>query len=186
MEPAAYRAATHVVAPSIGLARELIQEFPMLAGKVTVIGNPIDVEGLRPPAGIGGQVVFVGRQMQARRFLWVAGAFLFPSAYETFALSLCEAAAAGLPLIVTRLHGVEDFARNHENAFVIDRSVPAVRAALTELLELSFDRRQKMGLCAQDAVSRFTVAQFAAAWKRFYQDVMPIGTKTMTEVAAFL
>jgi glycosyltransferase involved in cell wall biosynthesis len=256
MEPAAYRAAKHVVAPSIGLARELIQEFPMLAGKVTVIGNPIDVEGLRPPAdfdrtdsrrdlgfvegdlvlvftalghferkglplvmeamrdigrnnlkllvvggeaslvqnytrraealGIGGQVVFVGRQMQVRRFLWLADAFVFPSAYETFALSLCEAAAAGLPLIVTRLHGVEDFARNHENAFVIDRTVPAVRGALTELLTLSFDRRQKMGLCAQDAVSRFTVAQFAAAWKRFYQDGMPNGTKTMTEVEAVL
>jgi glycosyltransferase involved in cell wall biosynthesis len=239
MEPAAYRAVKHVVVPSGGLARELIREFPMLAGKVTVIPNPIDVEALKPPAdldriglrrelgfaerdlvlvftalghferkglplvmeamngigrsnvkllvvggeaslvrdytrraaalGIGGQVVFVGRQMQVRRFLWLADAFVFPSIYEVFSLSTLEAAAAGLPLIVTRLHGTEDFARNHENAFVIDRTVPAVRTAINELLTLSSDRRQRMGQSAQDAVSAFTFARFTAAWSKFYQ-----------------
>ncbi len=239
MEPVVYRAAKYVVVPSGGLARELIREFPMLAGKVTVIPNPIDVEALKPPAdfdrislrrelgftegdfvlvfsalghferkglplvmeamngigrsnvkllvvggeaplvrdytrraaalGIGGQVVFVGRQTEVRRFLWLADAFVFPSVYEAFSLSILEAAAAGLPLIVTRVHGVEDFASNHENAFIIDRTVPAVRTALNELLTLSSDRRRRMGQSAQNAVSGFTVARFAAAWRSFYR-----------------
>lgn len=239
MEPAAYRAAKHVVVPSGGLARELVREFPMLAGKVTVIPNPIDVDAMKPPTdldriglrrelglaegdlvlvftalghferkglplvmeaisaierrnvkllvvggeaslvrdytrraaalGIGGQVVFVGRQMQVRRFLWLADAFVFPSVYEVFSLSTLEAAAAGLPLIVTLLHGTEDFARNHENAFVIDRTVPAVRTAINELLTLSSDRRRRMGECARDAVSAFTFARFAAEWSSFYR-----------------
>jgi glycosyltransferase involved in cell wall biosynthesis len=63
--------------------------------------------------GIGGQVVFVGRQTQVRPFLWLADAFVFPTAYEAFSLSILEATAAGLPLIVTRVHCVEDFASNH-------------------------------------------------------------------------
>jgi glycosyltransferase involved in cell wall biosynthesis len=241
LEPAVYRTANYVVVPSAGLARELMHEFPALAGKVTVIPNPIDVEALKPPSdfdryasrkelgfvegdcvlvftalghferkglplvlnamrdsgrtdlkllvvggepslvrnyalraaelGIGGQVVFVGRQAQVRKFLWLADAFIFPSAYETFSLSTYEAAAAGLPLIVTHLHGVEDFARNSENALIIDRTVTAVRTALDELLSLAFDRRQKMGRSAQDAVSDFTIARFAAAWRSFYRDV---------------
>ena len=50
MEPVVYRSAKYVVVPSGGLARELIQEYPVLAGKVTVINNAIDVEALRSPA----------------------------------------------------------------------------------------------------------------------------------------
>jgi glycosyltransferase involved in cell wall biosynthesis len=242
MEPFVYRAAKHVVVPSAGLACELIREFPGLAGRVTVICNPIDVEALRPPAdfdrpglrrklglaesdlvlvftalghferkglplvmeamhdnarsdvkllvvggekslvrdyirraaalGIGDHVMFVGQQTEVRPFLWLADAFVFPSAYETFSLSTYEAAAAGLPLIVTRVYGVEDFARNHENAFVIERTVPGVRGALKELLTLSADRRRELGRRAQDAVSGFTVARFASAWKSFYRCVV--------------
>jgi len=241
MEPVVYRSAKYVVVPSGGLARELIREYPVLAGKVTVINNAIDVEALKSPAdfdrtarrghlgftegdlvlvfsalghfdrkglvlvmeamkgisrsdvkllvvggdaslvrdytrraatlGIDRQVVFVGRQTQVRQFLWLADAFVFPTAYEAFSLSILEAAAAGLPLIVTRVHGVEDFASNHENAFLIDRSVAAVQTALNELLTLSADRRRNMGQAAQLAVSTFTVDRFATEWRSFYRGV---------------
>jgi hypothetical protein len=72
-----------------------------------------------------------------------------------------------------RLHGTEDFARNHENAFVIDHTVPAMRTAINELLTLSSDRRQRMGQCARHAVSAFTFTftRFAAAWSSFYPRV---------------
>ena len=56
--------------------------------------------------------MFVGRETQVRPFLWLADAFVFPTAYEAFSLSILEA-AAGLPLIVTRVDGVGDFASNH-------------------------------------------------------------------------
>jgi glycosyltransferase involved in cell wall biosynthesis len=241
MEPIVYRSAKHVVVPSGGLARELIREYPVLAGKVTVINNAIDTEAMKPPArfdrtalrrqlgfterdlvlifsalghfdrkgltlimkamngisrndvkllvvggdkplvrsyrrraaalNLGSQVVFVGRQREVRRFLWLADAFVFPTAYEAFSLSILEAAAAGLPLIVTRVHGVEDFAADHENAFLINRSVAALQTALNELLSLSADRRRSMGHAAQLAVSTFTVERFASEWRRFYRSV---------------
>jgi glycosyltransferase involved in cell wall biosynthesis len=241
MEPVVYRSAKYVVVPSAGLARELIREYPVLAGKVTVINNAIDVEALKLPAdfdrtalrhnlgftesdvvlvfsalghferkglalvmeamkgimrsdvkllvvggdasliqdytrratalSIGGQVVFVGRQTEVRRFLWLADAFVFPTAYEAFSLSILEAAAAGLPLIVTRVHGVEDFASDQDNAFLIERSVAAVQSAINELLTLSADQRRSMGQAAQLAVSVFTVDRFTAEWRSFYQVV---------------
>lgn len=240
-EPIVYRSAKYVVAPSGGLARELIREYPMLAGKVTIINNAIDIERLRPPAnfdraaarqdlgfaessvvlifsalghferkglgivleaingirrlnvkllvvggdaslvrdysrraanlGIGEKVLFVGHQIEVRRFLWLADAFVFPTAYEAFSLSILEAAAAGLPLIVTRVHGVEDFAQDRKNAFLIDRSVAGVKNALNELLSLSADRRRMMGKAAQLAVSSFTVNRFAAEWRSFYNNL---------------
>ena len=240
MEPIVYRAAKHVVVPSSGLARELIREYPVLGGKVTVINNSIDIEALKsPPAhfdrmalrsqlgfterdlvliftalghfdrkglalimkamngisrrdvkllvvggdkslvrnytrraaglNIGKQVVFVGHQRDVRQFLWLADAFVFPTAYETFSLSTFEAAAAGLPVIVTRVHGVEDFASDHENAFLINRSVTAVQTALNELLSLSADDRRSMGQAAQLAVSTFSVNRFASEWRSFYR-----------------
>ncbi len=241
MEPVVYRDARDIVVPSHGLADELVREYPRLAGRITVIANPIDTESLRMPAdfdrsglrrglgfgandvvlvftalghferkglpivmeamaairqsnlkllvvggepalvrsytaravqqGIANRVVFVGRQKQVRRFLWLADAFVFPSAYETFSLSTYEAAAAALPIVVTRLHGVDDFTRDGENAFVVDRTPAAVGRALEDLLALSAEGRYRMGQAAQQAVAGFTVARFTTAWRGFYRRI---------------
>jgi glycosyltransferase involved in cell wall biosynthesis len=50
-EPWAYRHVASVVVPSRGLARELEAEYPVAAGKLTVLSNPVDLERMARAAG---------------------------------------------------------------------------------------------------------------------------------------
>jgi glycosyltransferase involved in cell wall biosynthesis len=118
--------------------------------------------------GIGDMVHFWGMQRDVRPFLWGADAFVFPSAYETFSLVSFQATAAGLPLIVTPLYGVEEFMRDGETGFVVERSVKGVAEGLRRFISLSPESRRRMGEHAREAVAPYGVEPFVEAWRGFY------------------
>jgi glycosyltransferase involved in cell wall biosynthesis len=118
--------------------------------------------------GIGDMVRFWGMQRDVRPFLWGADVFVFPSAYETFSLVSFQAAAAGLPLIVTPLYGVEEFMRDGETGFVVERSVKGVAEGLRRFISLSPESRGRMGEHAREAVAPYGVEPFVEAWRGFY------------------
>jgi len=103
-----------------------------------------------------------------RPFLWGADAFVFPSAYEIFPLVSLQAAAAGLPLIVTPLYGVEEFMRDGETGFVVERSARGVQEGVLRYLSLPPEERERLGEEARKAVSPFGVEPFVGAWREFY------------------
>lgn len=118
--------------------------------------------------GIGDRIHFWGLQQDVRPFLWGADVFVFPSAYETFSLASFQAAAAGLPLIVAPLYGVEEFMRDGETGFVVPRTAEGVRAGLERFLALPPQERARMGRVAQEAVQGFGVGVFVQSWRGFY------------------
>lgn len=118
--------------------------------------------------GIGDKVHFWGMQRDVRPFLWGADVFVFPSAYEIFPLVSLQAAAAGLPLIVTPLYGVEEFMRDGETGFVVERSVKGVAEGLRRFISLSPELRRRMGEHAREAVAPYGVEPFVEAWRGFY------------------
>jgi len=93
---------------------------------------------------------------------------VFPSAYEIFPLVSLQAAAAGLPFIVTPLYGVEEFMRDGEMGFVVSRTAEGVRAGLERFLALPLQERTRMGRVAQEAVQGFGVGAFVQRWREFY------------------
>jgi glycosyltransferase involved in cell wall biosynthesis len=238
VEPLVYRRVRRVVVPSQGLARELVAEFPRLAGRVTVVPNPVDLERIAPPSGperaaararlgitgeqvvfvfvalghferkglplllealgsldpgrvrllvvggppdlvesyrrkaaaarLGDLVQFVGMQADVRPYLAAADVFVLPSAYETFSLVALEAAAAGLPLLVTPLHGVEDYVQDGRNGFVVERDPEALAAAIAKLLAMTSTEREALGRAARQEASRYGVDAFVDAWRAVY------------------
>src|SRR5205823_427201 len=62
-------------------------------------------------ARLGGadRVTFVGATTVPGRYYAAADAFVLPTAYEAFPLVALEAFATGVPGLVTRVNGVEDF-----------------------------------------------------------------------------
>src|SRR4051794_21148048 len=50
LEPIVYRRARSVVVPSRGLQRELVDEFPNTAPKLSVLANPVRVDHMKRPA----------------------------------------------------------------------------------------------------------------------------------------
>lgn len=120
--------------------------------------------------GLGRDVLFVGIQRDVRQFLWASDGFVFPSRHEAFPMAVLEAAAAGLPLIVTRLNGIEEFLVDGRNGILISRrSSEGVRQALARFLDLSAEDRRSMGLYAQQAVAQFSIECFVDTWRGIYR-----------------
>jgi len=59
--------------------------------------------------GLDAQVLFWGRQDDVRPFLWAADVFVMPSLYEGFAVALVEALASGLPAVLARTPGLDQW-----------------------------------------------------------------------------
>ncbi len=118
--------------------------------------------------GLGDQVIFAGMQRDVRPFLWSAEAFVFPSLYETFSLVTFEAAAAGVPVLVSRLYGVEEFLIDGKNGYLIDTTVEGVRGGLERLLASSTQSRGDLGIQAASSVQSYGLDAFLSGWKKVY------------------
>ena len=117
---------------------------------------------------LGNRVKFLGMQSDVRPYLWSADVFVFPSLYETFSLVTYEAAAAGLPIVVSRLYGVEDLLVDGDNGFLIETTAAGVKEGLERVLSLTVAERHIMGQRARQAASASSEEQFVDAWRAFY------------------
>jgi len=124
---------------------------------------------------IANRVRFVGMQSDVRPYLWSSDFFVFPSLYETFSLVTYEAAASGLPIVVSQLYGVEDLLVDGENGFLIETTVDGVRKGLERILKLDPPARIAMGQRARQAASACSVDNFVNAWRAFYLRLTPQG-----------
>ena len=118
--------------------------------------------------GISDKVTFVGRTNDVRPFLWAADAFVAPSHYEAFYLGLLEAAAAGLPLIATRISGPRSWLEDAVNGIEVERTGPGVATALDRFMTLDTPRRREMGWAARRSVEPLRPEHFSAAWRSLY------------------
>jgi glycosyltransferase involved in cell wall biosynthesis len=119
--------------------------------------------------GLGDRVRFVGMQSDVRPFLHTSDVFVLPSAYETFSLVALEAAAAGVPLLVTALHGVEEYVRDGRNGFVVERNAEAIAAGMAKFVALSPAERAALGQTARRDASRYRLDVFVDAWRAVYK-----------------
>jgi glycosyltransferase involved in cell wall biosynthesis/GT2 family glycosyltransferase len=118
-------------------------------------------------AGSASRTHFVGTPSGTAPYFAAADAFLLPTAYETFSLVTYEAAAAGLPLLVTRVSGVEDILVDGRNGWFIDRD-PTQIADRLDALAADHDARCRMGAAARHSVDSFTWASVVDAYHALY------------------
>ncbi len=154
---------------------EAMQRYDHPQLKLMVIGGTedlLEVYQKRVQAmGLSARVRFLGMQKDVRPFLWSADAFALPSLYEAFALVVLEAAAAGVPLIVTPINGVEEFVVDGENGYLVSSDPADIERRLREFVQQSPEQRRRVGENARAAVSRFSVGAFVDNWRSFYEQV---------------
>jgi glycosyltransferase involved in cell wall biosynthesis len=121
--------------------------------------------------GVAERVVFAGFQSDVRPYFWASDLFVLPSLYETFALVVMQAMAAGVPAVVTRLHGVEDYAVQGENAWFVERNPEAVRAAINTVLS-DENLLQAARVAASRTVGRYDSVHFVEAWRKCMRDAI--------------
>lgn len=97
--------------------------------------------------------------------------FCMPSRTEGFPNGLAEAMAAGLPCVATDV-GDARCVLGDTGRFVPPESPAALAEALSEVLDLPFERRLEMGLRARDRVKRkFSVQRMGAAFRSLYTEL---------------
>ena len=115
--------------------------------------------------GVSDRVTFFGPRSDPERFFQAADVFVFPTLYEAFPLAVLEAAACGLPLVVTAVNGVEELiSKGGESGIVVERTPESVAKALVRLAG-SPCLRAELGHAARQSAQEFT-------WPRTVESVL--------------
>lgn len=123
--------------------------------------------------GVADKVAFAGMQQDVRPYLWASDVFVLPSAYETFSLAAAQAAAAGLPPIVTQgLYGPEDYVVHGVSGWLVRRDVDGVKHALQEAIEGRHGRLPAMSVAVQAAVRSYSEQAFVDRWNALYAQLL--------------
>jgi glycosyltransferase involved in cell wall biosynthesis len=124
--------------------RHAIEALPAAPGWVLLVlgdGDRPRFEALARERGVLDRVRFLAPTPEPLPHYLAADCFLLPSAYETFSLATYEAAACGLPLLATRVSGIEDLLRNGENGWFVAQDGEQIAARLRELESPALRRR---------------------------------------------
>lgn len=167
--------------PRKGL-RYVIEALSLLkaAGRTGVeailIGDGHEKESLERFArtrGVADQVRFTGRIPHPELAEWYAraDAFVLPSFNEGMSNAMLEAAAAGLPLLVTDTGGTAEVLREGENGFVIGKGSASDIANRTERLIAYPELRQKMSAGSRARAEELSWHNVARAYGKLYQAV---------------
>ena len=140
--------------------------------KILVIGGkPKEIANYKQQAedlDVAEKVVFVGFKKDIRPFLWMSNIFALPSLYEIFPLVCIQAAAAGLPLLASQMHGVEEYLIDGKNGWLVERNPQSIAGILKGVVEEKFDLSE-MGSIALESVRQYDHESFREKWKQVYK-----------------
>jgi len=122
--------------------------------------------------GVANNLIFTGMQLEIAPYLWVSDVFALPSSYETFALAVFQAAASGLPVLVTHgIYGVEEIIVNGVNGWQVDRDSASISQWMHDLLN---DRENlyRMSDAAVESVKPYSNEAFIASWQAIYRKAL--------------
>lgn len=120
--------------------------------------------------GVADRVVFAGHSPQVEDYFQAGDVFVFPTLYEAFALVSLEAAAAGLPIVATRVNGTEDFITEGGNGVFTERDGASLARALNPLIA-DRDLRRRMGAQARRDASGYTWSAVARRTLEVYREI---------------
>jgi glycosyltransferase involved in cell wall biosynthesis len=170
---AAFAALGHFERKGLPLVIEALGRLDDPHLHLLVIGGKTDLvhryQRIAAAAGQARRIHFAGVQTDLGPWFAASDLFVFPSAYETFSYVTFEAAAAGLPLVVSRLYGVEDAFCDGQHGVVVERTAASVAEGLAKLVAAGADGRREMGARAREVAGRYTTAAYVEAWAEVYE-----------------
>ena len=121
-------------------------------------------------SGTRGRIHLLGKIRAMARIYAAADAFVLPTAYEAFPLVTLEAAASGLPLLVTRVNGVDEILRDGCNGWFIERRAADIARRLREL-SADPELARQMGAAARQAVMPYSWDTMAEGYMSLYAEL---------------
>ena len=118
-------------------------------------------------------VRFTGFQRDTPKFLGMFDVFVLPSLFEGLPVSAIQAMAAGLPVVASRVGGIEEVVEHEVTGLLVEPAHPQELAgALSRLVE-NPERRLKMGEQAREhAMLRFSAEAMVAKTEGIYAELL--------------
>ncbi len=126
---------------------------------------------LAAEAGLEDRVRFFGVLPGVERAYQAADVFVQPTLYETFCLAAYEAAACGLPVVATRVSGVDELIGEGETGIAIERRSEDVSQAL-DRLAVDPDLRRTLGEAGRARALGFTWDRYVDRMLAAYSDLL--------------
>lgn len=145
--------------------------------KLLVVGKG-DQEKYRKIAaelGVGGEVVFAGVQSENIEEIYAASEVcVLLSGFDTFGMTVLEAMAASLPVIISTQVGAKDIVIDGEHGFVVAKDdAETVSAHLVALCDEQ--RRARMGQAARQRASEHSWDEVAGKVVTIYEEILSAG-----------
>jgi glycosyltransferase involved in cell wall biosynthesis len=133
-----------------------------------------ETERLAQSLGLGNGVRFLGVRDDVVQVMSAADGYVMSSAWEGMPMVLLEAAAAGLPIVTTRVGGNHEVVRYGESGFVVPpRDHEALGRAMLLLMELSETERRSMGDRGREIIrAHYGLNRVVERWEELYRDVL--------------
>jgi glycosyltransferase involved in cell wall biosynthesis len=119
---------------------------------------------------VSDRVYFAGKSSAPERYYSAADALLLPSQYEAFPLVILEAAAAGLPLVLSDVNGAPDIVSRDSAGWIIERDPLAIANRLKTLAADS-DLRDSLGRTARVRAENFSWTSVISKYALLYEEL---------------
>jgi len=133
-----------------------------------------ETEALAATLGLEGRVRFVGTREDVPEFMTVGDGYVMSSAWEGMPMVLLEAAAAGLPIVATRVGGNQEVIRDGATGFLVPPGDDgALGAAMLRLMALPETERRAMGARGRDHVRQhYGLGRVVDRYEAVYREVL--------------
>jgi len=118
-------------------------------------GDRARYQGLADSLDVRDAVRWLGVTPDVQIACQMADAFILPSSYEAFSIATLEAAASGLPMLVTPVNGARELIEDGRNGFLITRD-PQLIAERFGQLAADPELRSRLGRAARESALRFS------------------------------
>jgi UDP-glucose:(heptosyl)LPS alpha-1,3-glucosyltransferase len=153
----------------------VIRSLPKLktGAQLLVVGND-SANGFRSLAkelGVADRVHFAGPRNDLPDIYPAADIFVFPSLYETFALVCVEAMASGVPVLASRVGGIEDYLQDDENGLFIERDASDIAEKIDRVLS-DPDLRERFVINGLATAANYSWDAIAQQYLRLFDQIM--------------
>jgi glycosyltransferase involved in cell wall biosynthesis len=133
-----------------------------------------ETEALTRTLGLAGSVRFLGVRRDVPEVMSAADGYVMSSAWEGMPIVLLEAAAAGLPIVATRVGGNQEVVQHEDTGFLVPpRDSEALAGAMLRLMELPATERRALGDRGCERVrTLYGLSQTVERWEQLYRQVL--------------
>ena len=133
-----------------------------------------ETEALTITLGLAGSVHFLGVRRDIPEVMSAADGYVMSSAWEGMPIVLLEAAAAGLPIVATRVGGNPEVVRDEETGFLVPpRDSESLGWAMLRLMRLSETERRTLGDRGSEYIrTHYGLSRALERWEELYREVL--------------